>query len=446
VGRTDKGGFGDFGEITLLAPSSILESDNARTFDADIYTPRHPQAEYKIDHGAFLEQSRGMDNEFDLALPQMADVERNGMSDMARSPAYQYAWLKSKDKAPKAKQKAVDPAIKKLAKLGLNRYELGSNPKAMKIAEAHYREQYEAFVEVVGREDARRENLYFEEDGSLKLSLAQDIMIRAERYKDSGGIDIGQMKQDLNKKMRPKLVQRQYEKWIQDQFNEVNQGPRLFNGFTNAGSRRYKPYNLEIVVKEMTRELQGGESFNYASAGSVRASFATEMKRVKQVQDNRDRIVSPEAMEQVKEESAAKLEQTLEALKPYYKFEADGFGYTSDASSAIAEGIKGQREAFNMDTQSRAIIKELTDYLRELPTAYFETKIGRAVDLSEFSVALVPKGTPAETVQALRDKGLTVKRYDAADPDSRSAEVARQEDLLFSREGFRRGPTQATPT
>ena len=433
VGRTDRGGFNDFGDITLLAPSSILESSKARTFDADIYSPRHPRAEYKIDHSAFLKQSRGFENEFGLALPQMADVERNGMSDMARSPAYQHEWLRSQGKAPKAKPKKADPAIKKLAKLGLNRYELVNSPKAMKIAEAHYREEYEAFVEVAGRPDAWRQGIYFEEDGSLKPALAQDLMLKAERYKDSGGVDTGQIKHDINKKMRQKSAQSQYEQWIQEKFNEINEGPRLFGGITNAGNRRYKPYNLDTVVKEMTRELQGGEGFNYASAGSVRASFATEMKRVKQVQANRDRIVSPEAMEQVKEESGAKLEQALDALKPYYKFDADGFGYNGDASSAIAEGVRGQRETFNLDTESRAIIKDLTDYLRELPTEYFETKIGRAVDLSEFSVALVPKGTSTETVQALRDKGLTVKRYDSGDPESRRKAVANEEALLFQR-------------
>ena len=33
-----------------------------------------------------------------------------------------------------------------------------------------------------------------------------------------------------------------------------------------------------------------------------------------------------------------KLEDALEALKPYYRYGAEDFGYTNDASSAIAEG------------------------------------------------------------------------------------------------------------
>lgn len=444
VGRTDRG-FDDFGEITLLAPSSIIESSKARTFDADVYTPRHPRAEYKIDRDAFQRQRDSLGNDLGLNHPDISDLERDGMEGMARSYAYQYAWLQSKGKAPKLKLKKVDPAIRQLAKLGLNRYEMQSDPKAIRLAEKHYRDMQRRFEEVVGKEDARRERLYFDEDGNLDPGVLYELAVRAEQYRDSGGYDTAQMKHDLLKKMRPKLVQRQYEKWIKDRFNEVMESPRMFDGFTPSGNRRYKPYDLENVVKVMTRTLQGGEGFNYG-AGSVRSTYAKEFKRVSQVQANRDRIVSPEEMERIKEESNDRLMEVLSDLKPYYRFDADSWGYTDDASSAIAEGPKGWREAFDLDTEGRALITEFTDYLKTLPTAYFETKVGRAVDLSEFSVALVPKGTSKEAVQALRDKGLKVKRYDPADPDSRREEIAKQEGLLFSRDGeFRRTSSQATP-
>jgi len=444
VGRTDQG-FADFGEITLLAPASMLESPKARTFDADVYTPRHPRAEYEINREAYAKQVGKLDNEYDLATPALDDLERDGMEAMARSPAYQYAWLKSRNKAPKAKRQKVDPVVRKIAKLGLDRFAMQTDPRVMKLAKDYYRDVQKQVREALG-EDAPRANIYFDEDGSVSHGHLSQLTYKAARYQESDGYDVGQMKADLNKKLRAKAVARQYERWIKDQFNEVVKSQRMFAGFTPSGNKKYRPYNLENVVKEMTRKVHGGEGFNYG-AGSVRSAYAAEMRRISQVQANRDRIVSPSQMEAIKEESNKRLQDTLEALKPYYKFDADGWGYTDDASSAIAEGRKGWNEAFNLDADSRAIITEFVDYLRNLPTAYFESKVGRAVDLSEFSVALVPKGTSKEAVDALRAKGLKVKRYDPNDPDARRAEIAKQEDLLFSKNGeYRRNPDSETET
>ena len=55
----------------------------------------------------------------------------------------------------------------------------------------------------------------------------------------------------------------------------------------------------------MTRELQGGEGFNYG-AGSVRSKYANEMKTVEAVKSRRDQIVSAEDFAKIKDESNKK--------------------------------------------------------------------------------------------------------------------------------------------
>ena len=73
--------------------------------------------------------------------------------------------------------------------------------------------------------------------------------------------------------------------------------------------------------------------------------------------------------------------------------------------------------------ESRKIITDLIEYLRTLPTEYFETKVGRAVDIKEFSYAIVPSDASSDIPKLLREKGIQVKRYKANDNESREQAI-----------------------
>jgi len=153
----------------------------------------------------------------------------------------------------------------------------------------------------------------------------------------------------------------------------------------------------------MTKKLRGGEGFDYGP-GSIRSAYAKRFKNIKEIQKARDRIVTDKEMDAIREESSDKLVNLLDELRPSYKFDGDSFGYMDDASSAIAEGSRGLREAFDLTPEMRVKVDEYIDYLRKLPTEYFEAKMQRAVSLSEFTAAVVPKGTEQELVDALKEK------------------------------------------
>jgi len=85
------------------------------------------------------------------------------------------------------------------------------------------------------------------------------------------------------------------------------------------------------------------------------------MKTVKQVQARRDQIVSEAEMTEIKQESADVLEDALDKLKPFYKFDSDGWGYAEDAGTAIVEGRKGLNETFDMTPEAREIVDDLTE-------------------------------------------------------------------------------------
>jgi len=233
-----------------------------------------------------------------------------------------------------------------------------------------------------------------------------------------------------------------YDRYIRDTFNDLVKDKKLFKGFTDSGYRKYSPYTLENIVKEMTKKLRGGEGFDYGP-GSIRSAYAKRFKNIKEIQKARDRIVTDKEMDAIREESSDKLVNLLDELRPSYKFDGDSFGYMDDASSAIAEGSRGLREAFDLTPEMRVKVDEYIDYLRKLPTEYFEAKMQRAVDLSEFTAAVVPKGTEQKLVDTLEGKGVAVSYYKKGDDADRLSAVQKagaKQDILF-RKSPAKGPT-----
>lgn len=438
VARADIG-FENFGDVTLIADPSLLTSGQVRTFDADIYSPRQPRAEYDINDKKWWSFSSELEaNGLGLSRPDINTVQQDGPQALLQSDAVRYAFLQEVGKLPKMKALQVEPTMKQAAKLQGSRWDLVENPKFIEIASKHYKDLVKKMEEIDAARGERYSDIYFEADGKIKGRILSDFASKVVQYRDAGGKDVGQFRYDLNAKLRDGKLAAEYQKWVEDKFNSMVDGKRIFKGFTNSGNRKYIPYTLENVVREMTQTLQAGEGSFYG-AGTVRSSVANEMKTIAQVQARRDQIVSDADLEKFKEESSKKLEDALEALKPFYKYDADGWGYYNDAGAAIAEGPKGQREAFKITAQSQKIIDDLLSYLREMPTAYFEAKAQRAVQFSEFNTAVVPKGMRKDALQVLKDAGLKIKTYDPQVEGDRARVIAEQGKLLFQNKQGPRG-------
>lgn len=456
VVRSGVSDFSSYGEISLLADPTLLASKDMPTFDADIYSPRQPRPIFNINEKRFRDFEDGLSGaKYKLRAPTISDLSE-GADRLLRSEAVQYEFLKSIGKDPKLKNAKVDPAIKAAAKIDLRRQSATDNSKFLAAATKYFESQMQDTMEkMVARAKLNGEDvtsdedihfirsIYFNADGSITHDQLDRFIDRVNRHKQSDGKDYGQFSKDLTEKMRSNLIQRRFEMWVTDKFNNLVDGKVLFKGFTPGGSRRYKPYNLENVVKEMTEKLNNGENFSYG-AGSVRSVYANELKTLKDIQARRDKIIPKDDFLKIKEESNQVFEDALENLKPFYKFDADSWNYADDAANAIAEGRAGIREAFGASKEAKKIIDDLTYYLSNLPTEYFEAKAQRAMQFSEFQVAVVPKNADPEAVQILRDAGVTIRRYDNKVEGDRSRVIANQKRLLFSKNNDQAQPVKTT--
>lgn len=106
VARTSVGGMETFGEISLIADPDITIRNKAKTFDADVYSPRYPTIKYKVDRKGYdsaWNKLNDTSKELGYVLSSQLDestIEDRGMEAFIRSSAVQYEYLKSIGKAP----------------------------------------------------------------------------------------------------------------------------------------------------------------------------------------------------------------------------------------------------------------------------------------------------------------------------------------------------------
>lgn len=427
--------FSSFGEITLIAKPDILESNKVRSFDADVYSPRHPRLVNDINNKRYYAFMDSLGNVNGLDTPSIDELsDKTGIEAFTRSPGIQYAWLRDNGIAPPLKPKKIDKDVFKILKAmksaGITHsFEADKNSKISAMVDSYVSGRVKDFFERTGRKSDE------EFVADMTSAYKRDLFNAIHSYNQSGGRDLSQLKHDVIKKMRNKSTDNKFNLYALSKFNSLVDGKKIFKGTTNSGNRRYVPYNMENIIKEMTRELRSGEGFNYGP-GNIRAAFAKEFKSVRDIQKDRDKIVSSNDMEEFKKESNDRTLKAAEDLKPYYKYDSTSYRYYDDALSAIAEGPKGWNEAFNMNADARKIITDLTSYLINLPTEYFEAKAQRPVSINEFSAAVVPNGTPKDVIDILKSSGLSVKKYKPNDIESRInslSSAAEKAKVLFSR-------------
>ena len=440
VGRTSTGGFNNFGEISLLANPDLLMSGQSRVFNADVYSPRYPKILHKIDHRKLSELNNELKDSKDaLGNPSgMGDLEDRGMQDVIDNTVVQYEYLKSIGKAPKITKKkhGLPKKMRDFGWKGSSHFDIVKEPEFMEALKQHLEKEVQDVVNAVDEKDRKaiKEDMtdtFFDENGEVRdrhiMNVGREI---ARSHEPDALIDFYNTRDAIQKKMSVKKTREGFEEWAHDKFGPVFVGERIFNGFTNAGDRKYLKHDLDTVVKILKKELRDGEGFNYG-VGSIRSKVAKEFKSIKSVQKDREQIVSGEEMQKVKDEVDEEFIDLTEELKPYYKFDSSSFGYLDAASNAFKDfadrGVRGFEEDYSgTPDELMEKVGEFMQKLRNMPTEYFEAKIGRAVDISEFGIAVVPKDIPRAALDVLKEQGLKVKKYDRNDPDGRKKAI---EDL-----------------
>lgn len=439
IGKTTEP-FEGFGEITLIADKSLIDpraSKKSKVFGADIYSPRYPSIDYVVNHkeynevvGELEEQIEG--SQLDGLVNLQEKIEDDGIEAIITNRAVQYAYLKKQGKDPritykKHKKGIVDThkVFKKYVGTGQDYFDLRSDQGFKDDVLDYIKDTY-----------GDRADLFMEEDGqpnsNIVLGYAREVY--AYKPKTNKQVDRVALEQKIAKKIGNDTG---FEQWVKDNFYYVIKDERIFDGYTPSGNRKYLPHNLQTVVRVLSRNLQDGEGFNYGLP-NVRSKFAKKFKSVGDIKANKDLIVSNKDFEKVKEEVGEEFDNVMDALRPYSAYGKEfGFGdIFSEHMKEIADrgNVKKVIDEYYGDVPDD-VVKSVGDFLSKLehmPTEYFEAKIQRAVDISEFSGALVPKGKGySKVTDALKNKGIKVTRYDSKKDGDRQEQLQKQSKLFF---------------
>jgi hypothetical protein len=214
---------------------------------------------------------------------------------------------------------------------------------------------------------------------------------------------------DLDSKLRDK-----YYDWSENLAEDVLQAGgnidyKLFKGYTNTGRHRYAPADLENITKEMVGKPQGAEG-NIPTAGALRGAITPKLKTQKDILKSRDKIVSFEDFEIVKENLNNQYSNLLDDMYAYTaqkKSAVDVPEFLKEVAMGTANKYEYSQNLFKDMPQALKdrVAKYATD-LKQMPTEYFEIKPQRAVSIGEFKGALVPSDLPAKARTILEKAGI----------------------------------------
>jgi hypothetical protein len=226
--------------------------------------------------------------------------------------------------------------------------------------------------------------------------------------------------QDLGRKLTNAIPDTEgnpeFIKWVQDTYGNLIKKEQLFTGFTDAGNRKYVDHTIGNVLKMMKKEsVRGGEKGG--GIGRLRAQGAKEFKSLASMKADRGKLVGDDAkglqttlthaQEQGIWELADRVNNSIE------KYSGDVFGDLLDDYTARGWGYV-DREYGVLPDDVKQDVESLLATFRDLDADYFEGKISGAVNLSDFSGAVMPAGKHHDKAEKiLRKHGITdIKRFE----------------------------------
>ena len=441
-----------FGDITLVAKPETFDPKKAknRFFNADIYSPRYPTGSvvHEVDDAAISEANKNLsesanhivrskktsDRQVNREVFHEHELHSDGINALTRfdrdSDVLLYEYLQSQGKAPR---------LKRLKKTTVPRLLQKYIPEetASKIRSVHHlfrvlrdmpdhahwikdvRTLMQRELERAGEGNYLDDLAPFQRDrhvGAFHEAMVKKIWDSMLEREFGAFIDT----QDLGRKLTEALPDTEgnpeFIKWVQDTYGNLIKKEQLFTGFTDAGNRKYVDHTIGNVLKMMKKEsVRGGEKGG--GIGRLRAQGAKEFKSLASMKADRGKLVGDDAkglqtklthaQEQGIWELADRVNNSIE------KYSGDVFGDLLDDYTARGWGYV-DREYGVLPDDVKQDVESLLATFRDLDADYFEGKISGAVNLSDFSGAVMPSDQIYDKAEKiLRKHGITdIKRFE----------------------------------
>ena len=414
---TEKSNFTNFGEISLIPYNYMLEKGPGMkgTYGADIYSPRYPNLTINVTDKGY-EAIKSIVQAVREVDPELASTIEGKMANGIEYHGNEKRFLYDYFRIPfLAEQGYKDFYYRNESNFD---NEIMDEYRKIKNAEEGaktMRELYLQFIEkMYGKEAANelKEDLKDPDKEYNLLSSFDRRLWNEEQY--AGKIDYSGSERNAEKIIseNPELKEK-FEKYVDEKLESIDRKERIFNGFTPSGNRRYLEHTLENVSKYMKQQgLEGGENFYYG-LGSTRAKFTPRFTTLNQIKKARDRIVSKEDFDAIKEDMNERFDEIAERLDGGHGIDVGGERFEEAFTYGKSNPIEYLRNEYDLNI-SEDFAQDILNFayeLKEMPTEYFEAKFERPVYLNEFAGAIVPSNLSQDLKDALQNEGLLISEY-----------------------------------
>lgn len=474
---TNKSGHNNFGEISFIAPSALLDKRTGKTggtWITDAYTQRYPSVERQMSEKGSQKFEDWVDS---LEYPSAAKAEiKRQTKDVLEDngvPAWELMYLKEKGIDIKAYDSNVDyrwkeiindhPTSEDILSSMQNDPELKEKvtslakhaiiyPTWEKVSLEVRRKMYkETGVKAspINPQVRKQTKEIFERDYKSTLlnkdgsprkkdvkKVVEDIV---KEHNDTKKYDFYLSKVKASNYVNKNGLYDDYIRWQENKLDEFGTKNRIFRGYTRDGSRKYVPETLENVSKAMREEADGQTNGSeYTSFGSFIAKLASRVDSTDEMRANKDKLSSNKDKEEF-------YEKWSEVYYDLAKFLYNDVFYGEQRLHDIvlqSDPKKYAKKEYGI-TLTPTFMKKL-DALKnavqtELKSAYFETKYNRPLRLNEFAAVVVPDNLGEDVRKGIENAGLPMYDYDPNKEGDRSRAfneaISSSDNIRFSLRG-----------
>ena len=275
----------------------------------------------------------------------------------------------------------------------------------------------------------------------------RDEIGRALKFIENGGVTVTET-EDIaatKAKINDRIANSDYSKWVEKLFSGIEGRSGIRNNkdiFTPSGTRRsfaqtHDPLTIDNIVKAMRKENQTGQGA--FGSGSILGASAKEFGSIAEIKRNADKLGKMDNAEH--DTITDRIQNTFWDISRRYANGKD----IIDAQATLAEAVsKSESKAgiarylqqfdyvYKYDEAIVDEIIELRDYIRSLPTPYFEAKPRRGVGFDEVAVFVIPYDADVKLKQELLNRGYNIAEYDPKVDGDRQRVVNQFEEFKFS--------------
>lgn len=447
---TSKSGHDNFGEISFIAPSALLDKrtgNTGGTWITDAYTQRYPSVEREMSEKGYRKFEDWVDS-LDYPSGAKAEIERQAKDALSdnNSPAWELMYLKEKGIDIKEYDSRIDYRWKEIISdhptaediLNSMKTDPELNEKVTSLAKhaiihptwekvslevrrKMYKETGVKAIPINPQVRKQTKEIFerdyaptlLNKDGSPRKKdvkkVVEDIV---KEHNDTKQYDFYLSKVKASNYVNKNGLYDDYIRWQENKLDEFGTKNRIFRGYTKDGSRKYVPETLENVSKAMREEANGQTNGSeYTSFGSFIAKLASRIDSTDEMRANKDKLSSNKDKEEF-------YEKWSEVYYDLAKFLYNDVFYGEQRLHDIvlqSDPKKYAKKEYGI-TLTPTFMKKL-DALKnavqtELKSAYFETKYNRPLRLNEFAAAVVPDNLGEDVRKGIENAGLPMYDYD----------------------------------